>query len=269
MEQAVFRTEAIKPVVSIYRNFDEVFSALDEIEYRIIEDIDDLEDVYRLRYRAYRAKGYMDPRDDGKCFDDLDEVKNVRIFGVYFQEVLVASIRVHVLNQNNLLSPSMLVYGDTLIKKIEQGNTFIDSTRFTLDPEFELGVKMLHFLTMRIPILGCEYHKADYSLSLVRPTHGAFYRRYFGSKLWGKDRVFPGLTFPVDLYSGAVAPMRDVVLKRLPFLNSLPVEQRILFDEDFGRHCCNCARSTARLAVNIANGNDNRPMPLVGLPHSA
>ncbi|GIL00263.1 MAG: hypothetical protein BroJett030_01620 [Alphaproteobacteria bacterium] len=231
------------------RAFSTVFDLLDDIEYRAIETPDDLDDVFRLRYRAYRARNYMEPRGDGQCHDELDEEANTRIFGVYQAGRLIASIRIHLLERPEHKSASMRVFPEVLLPHLAQGRRFIDSSRFAIDPDLDAGNGHLHYITMRLSVLACVHHRVDYSLSLVRPTHGAFYRRYFGFEQWAEGRTFPGLTFPVNLYSADIAAVHDHVLDRLPFLNSLPAEQRLLFDREAGKRSCYSVRSTARLAV--------------------
>jgi len=226
-----------------------VFDLLDEIEYRAIENPDELAEVFRLRYRAYRSRNYMEYRDDQQCRDRLDEEPNNRIFGVYLNGELSASIRIHLLERPGQASASMTVYPDILEPRLAAGYRMIDSSRFVVDPDRERENHLLHYAAMRISVLACVHHRADYSLSIARPQHGAFYRRYFGFEAWGEGRRFPGLTFPVNVFAADCAAVRDRVMARLPFLESLPSERRLLFDREAGKRACYSVRSTARLAV--------------------
>ncbi len=225
------------------------FELLDEVEVRKARNGDDFEDVCKLRYKAYRAKGFVEESRHGKCHDELDQSENVNIFGLYIGGEIVSTIRIHHLQSLNDPSPSRLVFPDIIEPKLAQGVTFIDSTRFTIDPEFDARGGALHFITVRLSVLACEYFDADYSLSLARPAHGGFYKRYFGFEEWGRERFFPGLKFPVNLFASDVNAVRQDVFHRLPFLNSLPKEREILFDDHCGRQCCYSAQTTARIAT--------------------
>lgn len=191
----------------------------------------------------------MEPRPDGLCYDRLDQAENTRIFGIYQHGELISSIRVHLLERPDQDSASMKVFPEILRRKIAEGSRFIDSSRFVVDPDSESVGSMLHYVTMRLSVLACVHHQVDYSLSLVRPAHGAFYRRYFGFEEWAGGRNYPGLVFPVNLYSADIASVHERVLNRLPFLHSLPAERRLLFDHEAGKRSCYSVRSTARLAA--------------------
>ena len=226
-----------------------VFNLLEEVEYRAVETQDDLEDVFRLRYKAYHSKGYIASRADKQCFDDMDGEENSRIFGIYRNGELISSIRIHLIEKIGQKSPSMHVFPEVLERKINEGSRFIDSSRFVIDPALDIGADNLYFVVLRISVLACVHHQVDYSLSLVRPSHGPFYRRYFGFDPWAEGGTFPGVTFGIDLFSANIAKVHDRVLHRLPFLHSLPAERRLLFDREIGKRSCYSVRSTARLAV--------------------
>lgn len=226
---------------------------LEELSYRRIVDIDDMEDVFRLRYKSYLSKNYMNKSLAKKCSDYFDEMENCSIFGVYLKGKLVSSIRVHYLDLYNMGSPSFGIYGDKLLGKILDGAVFIDSTRFVVDPDIDFSTRMIPLMTMRLSVMACQFHDADYSLSLARASHGAFYSRYFKFAQWGQGRVFPGLKFPVDLFSSDVKAVQEDVLNRQPIMNSLPVERRILFGDDGHNVGSYSVHSTAKLALAAQN----------------
>src|SRR5665811_2426747 len=101
------------------------------------------------------------------------------------------------------------VYADALSTKIDDGCSFVDSSRFTIDPEYSSENKFLCFVTMRLSVLACIFFDVDYSLSLVRPSHRAFYMRYFGFQTLAEGRRYPNLNFPVNLYACDTIKAKD------------------------------------------------------------
>jgi len=65
---------------------------LDQVDYRLAQTPQEKEEIYHLRYRAYLREGAIRPSDDERVTDQYDEAPNAWTFGVYFQDVLQASI---------------------------------------------------------------------------------------------------------------------------------------------------------------------------------
>lgn len=232
------------------RNFSHVFDLLDQVDIRRIEHSDDVEDLQRFRYKCYHSKGFMDYREDGICTDRFDAEENTSLFGIYKEGSLVSSIRVHHLNQENRVSPSSNTFSDVFEPLLDDGISFIDSSRFTVDQSANVDLKCLHFVTMRIAVLACIYHNVDYSLSLIRPAHAAFYQRYFGFKRWGEVRKYPGLNFEVTQFACNIRETADQVLQRMPFMHSLPTERKLMFDREASQQCCFNVKTTAKMSVD-------------------
>ncbi len=71
-----------------------LMEVLDHVEYRRIESSEDMEDVARLRYKAYKARAVL-PVAAKTMIDDIDFDEQAYIFGVYYYEELVSTVRVH------------------------------------------------------------------------------------------------------------------------------------------------------------------------------
>lgn len=203
---------------------------LDRVEYsRVPMEVAD-NPVYRLRYEAYRREEFVPFNDAGVVVDDLDETPNAMCFGVHIDGELVSSIRLHHLSGRHPVSPSMKVCPDVLGPMLEQGQHFIDPSRFTTDCEASLAYPALPFLTLRIAVMATIYYRADMCLALVRPAHTAFYRRVFGSEEMSDVRAYPGLAFPVQLFGAKVEGARyQSIFSRFPFFLSTAEEREQLF----------------------------------------
>ena len=202
---------------------------LGKLAYRRVPHDVVFDPVYRLRYEAYRRENFIPANFEEVCRDDLDDLPHGMTFGVYLEDRLISSIRVHILSAEHRKSPSMKVFPEILGPLLDQGMTFMDPSRFTVDKEASLALPALPFLTLRISSMSAEYHEVDYTLSLVRPEHGAFYKRIFLAESLTGLRRYPDLDFDVLLMRSKLSYVRDRVKARFPVFKSTPEEREALF----------------------------------------
>jgi len=202
------------------------------IEYRRLESPDELEDVYRLRYQAFRREGFIEESAEQRCVDPLDFVDNQYVFGLYLDGKLISSIRLHVLDKNHRQSPSMLVYSDKLDPMLDSGKVLIDPSRFCVDYESSKKYRALPYATLRLPSMASIHFEADQCLTMVRKDHAAFYRKVYQSRQIGESRNYPKVSFQVGLYSTEISKIRTEVLGRYPFFKASIQEKESLFDKE-------------------------------------
>jgi len=226
--QAVDENMAGEPSISAFsRN---VMDLLERIEYRRCESGEDLEAVYRLRYKAYHEHGLLDTIIDGKLVDHLDETRNCYCFGIFMEGELVSTVRLHHLTHAVPASPVMTVFGDRLMPRLAAGETFIDPSRLAIDPELSSSAnRALPYVTLRLAVMANEYFRATSCVCMIRAEHAAFYRRIFGSSAMGTPRVYPPFNFPAFLYESRCDENLAKTLERFPFFRSTAVERRMMF----------------------------------------
>lgn len=224
---------------------------LDRVEYRRVSVDDQLDPVYRLRYEAYRREEFIPINSQQVVRDEFDDLPNAHCFGVYLDGELVSSLRLHHLTPAFRNSPSHSVFGDILDPILDKGLTILDPGRFTADHEASLAYPALPFLTLRVGVMAIRHFGVKYALSSVRPEHGAFYRRVFGSVPMSEPRYYHGLTFPMVLYACDLLADFGTFLKRYPFFRSTEEEREHLFG-DGGRTGIPLVRPTARTAQRLA-----------------
>lgn len=207
---------------------------LDRVQYRRAALEEPFDPVYRLRYEAYRREDFIPANSERIAGDPYDRSPNVMCFGVYIDDRLVSSIRLHHVTPSERSSPSRLIYQDVLDPLLDAGKSYIDPSRFTADHEATLAYPALPFLTLRIASMASVHFRVDYCLSSVRPEHAAFYRRVFMSRQIGGIRYYPGLHFPVVCYAADVPVIRERVHARYPFLMATDEEHQALFDAPNG-----------------------------------
>lgn len=139
----VSATKAVEVVAGVYdstpmpSNFAQnVLDLLSRTEYRRCDKGEDLEAVYRLRYKSYLASGMVSANHERIVTDGLDDLPNSMRFGIHVDGELVSTLRLHHVTPEHRRSPSTTVYGDLLHPRIDAGETFIDPSRFAADPDW-------------------------------------------------------------------------------------------------------------------------------------
>ncbi len=202
---------------------------LEHTEYRRCDRGEDLEAIYRLRYKAYRLHDFIVESGEQTVTDDLDEAPNCYKFGVFIDGDLVSTVRIHHITKAEPFGPIMKIFGDVLRPRLARGESFINPTLFAGEPHYRSPLRALPYLTLRLGLVASVHFDATSCVGVVREEHTAFYRRVFGAVQAGEPRPYPPFSVPVVLYDANCATTRPGVLKRFPFFASTPVEQRMLF----------------------------------------
>lgn len=202
---------------------------LDRVQYRRVPVEDQLDPVYRLRYEAYRREDFIPVNSQEITRDAYDDAPNCHCFGVYIDNRLVSSIRLHIATPQEPTSPSRKIWPDVLGDIIAQGGSYVDPSRFTADHNASLQFPALPYLTLRMAVMACEHFDTTYCISSVRREHGPFYRRVFGLEQMAGVGYWGELTFPVYLFGARVPVIYDRIMDRFPFFMSTPEERAMLF----------------------------------------
>lgn len=202
---------------------------LERTEYRRCEGGEDLEAIYRLRYKSYRMHGFLDESGDQMVTDELDDAPNCYRFGVFIDRELVATVRIHHITQAEPYGPIMRTFEDVLRPRLLRGESFINPTMLASEPHYRSPLRALPYLTLRLGLVASVYFDATSCIGVVRDEHTAFYRRVFGAVQVGQPRAYPPFNVPVVFYDADCATNRPGILKRFPFFKSTAVEQRMLF----------------------------------------
>jgi N-acyl amino acid synthase FeeM len=203
---------------------------LQQVDYRIASSEAERDSVFRLRYRAYLREKAIEANPQKRFHDKYDDAPNCWIFGVYNEETLISSIRVHVICAETPIGPALDVFPDIVGPMIDDGQVVIDPTRFAVDEAAASRFPDLPFLTLRVACMASEYFGADYCLATVRKEHGAFYRRIFKSEVLSEPRPYPSLAQPICLLRADVKAVRDEIMARYPVFLSSYTERRMLFE---------------------------------------
>jgi N-acyl amino acid synthase FeeM len=217
---------------------------LERVDYRRVESPEDLEPIFRLRYDAYVKEGTLAPGINKRLTDNFDGSKNTWIFGVYIDNQLASSIRLHITSPQHTDMPALPVFADVLLPEVQAGKIIIDPSRFVAEPSMTGLYPQLPYLTVRLPWIACDYFNADYVLATVRAEHNAYYKRVFGFRTVCTPRPYPPLIKPLTLMMlDYNRTKHEEVNHRYPFFRSTFFERRMLFERaaDAPRHAASAA----------------------------
>ncbi|MDW9478650.1 hypothetical protein GOB57_08025 [Sinorhizobium meliloti] len=202
------------------------------LEFRRIKSAEDFADIFRLRYRAYVANELIEPNEKGMSIDNYDLLENCQIFGLYLDGKLSSSLRIHHVNSDTPWCPAVKSFGEYLLPELKKGNSFVDGSRFCVEPTRAPELSALPFLTVRFAYMASVHFSSTYNISVVRSEHAAFYRRYYGFERWAGGVNLDWYKLPVDLYVGDMRVNRSRIDERLPFMQSNFEERLMLFSDE-------------------------------------
>jgi hypothetical protein len=205
-----------------------LLTTLDHVEYRRIESHEDFEEIARLRYKAYKTHGVL-PVNATRLIDEIDFDRNAHVFGVYYDEELVSTIRIHYVTPDHRVCQSISIFPEAVNEMLDAGMTLIDSARFAIAPEFASELSAMPYLTVRLTPVAAIYFDADRVLQPIRPAHAAFYRRFFYAQPLVPPRRIPQYDFDLMLLASQTRELRSKMMKRFPAFQSEAYERRLLF----------------------------------------
>jgi hypothetical protein len=224
---------------------------LDRVDYRLANSTEAREAIFRLRYQAYLREGAIEPNPSQSFSDHYDEMANVDVFGIYVDDELASSIRIHLVSKDHLCSPSVDTFRDILQPEIDAGKTILDPSRFVTDEKLSRLYRGLPYVTTRLPWLAARFLGAQHLLAAVRLEHQAFYRRVFDHRMICGPRAYPGLTKPLSLMTTCPSAVEEDVHRRYPHLRSTFNERRLLFESGQSQSSSGSIQSRATLSPEL------------------
>lgn len=213
---------------------DRVSQLLDRIDCRLADSEAERTAIFRLRYQAYLRDGGIGPNSSRSFSDRHDETGNPYLIGVYIDDELAGSIRIHVVSKEQPHSLSLEAFPDILQPELDAGKVIIDPTRFVIDERLARLHRGLPYITTRLCGMAARHFGAEHLLAAVRVEHQAFYRRIFNHRVICGPRPYPGLAKPLSLMTIHYPTVAEDVHRRYPFFRSTYFERRMLFERGHG-----------------------------------
>ena len=162
--------------------------------------------------------------------DELDETPNVFRFGVYIDQVLVSTLRIHHVTQAMPWSPSMKAFGDIVEPMLAEGQTFICPSRFAVRSGLVEGLSadpLSHACGLRAwPACISRRPIAFRPSARITPASTSVST---DAEQIGEARSYPDVYNKVVLYRADVNAIRELSFRRFPFFQSTPMERRMMF----------------------------------------
>ncbi|MFN7102264.1 MAG: N-acyl amino acid synthase FeeM domain-containing protein [Pseudorhizobium sp.] len=206
-----------------------LLNVLDRIEYRRIEDQEDFEDIARLRFKAYKARDVL-PVSAVNMLDEVDFDPQAYVFGIYYYEELISTLRVHHVTPDHRVCQSSGIFPEAVNAFLDAGMSLIDPARFAADPDVVGELPSISYLTLRPSIMAAIHFDTDRVLQHIRPAHAAFYRRVFRAETVVAPTMTDTYGFELTLLASRPREVRPRLMERFPFFDSKPYERRLMFD---------------------------------------
>jgi hypothetical protein len=210
---------------------DKMMDVLSRIEYRRVECFEDLEEVGRMRYKAYSTSGKLAPKSR-HMIDDADFDPHAHVLALYYDGALISSVRLHHVTREHPLCQASSDFGEEIDKLLEDGLSFIDPARFAADPELGSEHSWIPFMTLRPAIAAAAFFGADLVMQHVHTSHVSFYKRFFYAETIVPSRYCPRYGNDLSLMCTDTRRSGAKLLARFPFFKTLPSERTMLFARD-------------------------------------
>ncbi|TCL69629.1 hypothetical protein [Rhizobium sp. BK251] len=208
---------------------DKLMDVLNHVEYRRIESGEDMEEVARIRYKAYKLADIL-PLQGSRLIDDIDFDDHAYVFGVYYDERLISTVRIHNITPDHRVSSTRSIYPREIDALLDAGLSLIDPVRFAADPQVMKDMPAIPYLTLRIAIMAAAYFDSDRVLQLVSPQHAPFYRRVFYAETIVPPQKNRGkYNIELTLMATNTKEVGRKLLTRFPFFISNASERRLMF----------------------------------------
>lgn len=154
-----------------------------------------LNEVFCLRYRAYRAMEAIEANDDQQFSDEYD-ISSLSTSYLYVKNgAYIGSIRANLYSEENSWQaiPAFETFWDDVKQELGKEKTILESSRFVIDPLFQSSSNRYIFKLMEAIILNNKILRPDYIVTVVRLDHANFYKRIFNFKIISPLKVYSRL----------------------------------------------------------------------------
>lgn len=190
---------------------DRVAKMLERVEHRAALSSADREAAYRLRYEAYLRENLLNQRViDGE---------------------LASTVRVHVVADEEAVSPAHDVFPDVLAPHLRGHRVIIDPSRLAARADMARRFPELPYFAVRPGWLAAHHFHADCIVLSCVSAHQAYYRRVFRFQTWSDLRSYPKVAAKVVCMGLDFAAEMERVETRYPCFRSTPAEREALFGE--------------------------------------
>ncbi|MEL6920612.1 MAG: hypothetical protein AAFO77_06245, partial [Pseudomonadota bacterium] len=228
-----------------------ILAGLNGMHYRRVVGGQALEAVGALRSKAFDAKSIYTQKFDEPVIEAFDQIADAYIFGLYREEQLVATLRINVAKAGAEDTPAVKTFPNQLRPLIDQGLSFVDPGRLSVDPELVKTLPALPMYILRTSFMATMRLGPGRCVAVVRDHHEKFYRKVLKAvRIAGP--MYPGNTFAkLSLISMTNSHASDIQARYPVFNFSDEEPQRLFSAVPEGRDASDPVFPTASLACGI------------------
>lgn len=191
------------------------------------------EEVYALRYRAYRKEDAIETNKTESFEDEFDHQPNHVLWAISSEEKVIASIRTTWFHPEkpHIIIPEMKTYADDISVGIPVNSRIISGNRLVTDPDITSATPQLILVLLR-HLLAIAHQKADWGVCAMRINHVAFYQRVLNLEKISDAKIYPGLRCSMHLLAGEFHRNIGGVLEKTPMLKPKGYE-KLFFDNNY------------------------------------
>jgi len=190
------------------------------------------DEVYCLRYRAYRKEEAIEPNEAEAFEDEYDHQPNHILWALTYEERVIGSIRTTWFNPDEPYKiPEMQAYCDAISCAVPGGARILSGNRLVTDPDLASVSSRLVLILLRHYMVVAR-NKADWAIAAARTNHLAFYRRVLHLEKVSEGRTYPGLLCPMHLMACDFHKNIPEVIVKTPLLKPKGYE-KIFLDPNY------------------------------------
>ncbi len=188
-------------------------------------------EIFKFRYKIYLSEGAISENPQQTLVDDYDVSGKQLLCGLYQNHSLIGSVRLHLIECSNSISPAKSVFPDEISKYSKSGIRILDPNRLCLHRTDEKGSNLRLMSLLRIPFMAAQYLGVDYVTATSRPEHMKLYGRIFGGKMIAEPKTYPTMLLPHGLMISDFKKNQSDIMERIPSFRSDHAERKELFDD--------------------------------------
>lgn len=165
-------------------------------------DNKNLDEVHKLRYKAYHNVGAIPENEEESFGDSYDSTAYSINHALYDGDSIRGGIRgcVYTPENGRHKVPSMEIYQEEIRREIGEEAKVYESCRMVIDPNAK---KSLHaqFLLVKTSLLAAYSLGCEHIITATRERHASFYTR-MGMEVIAEPKAYVGLNVPMVLILG-------------------------------------------------------------------
>lgn len=191
---------------------------------RVFSSKCDKADLYRLRYRAFRAAGWIEEDTKGEFVDRYDQLASSFSIGAFHNGACIGSLRLAFGGDESppLSMPCEGPFAHEIASLAASGHSrFIEFSRMAVEPTLTNNSfrTTLYASLVRAGFISSSAGNVDIALIAVHEKFSPFYQRMCGFEVLGASKSYAGILEPTHLLGREMHALNDRRRQRNAFFD--------------------------------------------------